>query len=69
MSKINLSYREIKDPEYAEMLKRKHELYKCTECRLYSRREGITGLCNHPDTQELTQATHQNCPFKEKIGG
>jgi hypothetical protein len=69
MSKIDLSYRELKDPEYAEVIKRKHEFYNCQECLSYMPREGTTGLCTHPDTQELRQTTHPTCPFKIKKGG
>jgi len=69
MNKVGLSYREVKEPEFAEMLKRKHEFYNCLECGLFSQREDLTGLCVHPDTLDLTQVTHKFCPYKIKKGG
>ena len=69
MQRTGVSYREYLEPEFADMLKRKHEFYKCTECGWFDGGASIGGLCNHPDTQELAQATHKVCPFKIKKEG
>jgi hypothetical protein len=69
MQKTGVSYQEYLDPKFADMLKRKHEFYKCSVCNWFDGGASIEGLCNHPDTQELTQATHKVCPFKMAKGG
>jgi len=69
MQRTGTSYREYLDPEFAEMLKRKHELYNCKVCRWFDRGASIGGLCTHTNTQELKQSTHKECLYKEKRGG
>jgi hypothetical protein len=69
MTRLGISYREFKEIEFADMIKRKHEFYKCSVCNWFDGGASIEGLCNHPDTQELTQATHKVCPFKMAKGG
>ena len=69
MDRTGVSYREYKEPEFAEMLKRKHELYNCKVCQWFDNVTSVGGLCTHTNTQELSQATHKECPFKIKKGG